>query len=62
MRIGKKNDAWASYEFTTADKTITVSGPEITFYVDYDDVDHPAVVKELRRMLALLNDAEEKKA
>ncbi len=41
--------------FSTIDKEIRVRGPGIDLRVDYDDVDHLDVRRQLRRMLEILN-------
>lgn len=47
------------------DKSFDIYNDKIVLSVDYDDVDHPAVLKEAKRVLKILNtheDLEEKYA
>lgn len=37
------------------DKNIAVIGPGLRFFVDFDDVDHPAVRRAVKEMLHQLN-------
>lgn len=43
-------------KYDRLDKRIQVDGPgDLTLYVDYDDVDHAQVLRDLRKAVALLN-------
>jgi hypothetical protein len=46
--------------FDSIDKSITIVGPEITIAVDYDDVNHPQVRKDIKKLVKILNENWEK--
>lgn len=42
--------------FTNIDKRVTIEGPDyLRIYVDFDDVNHAEVRKQIKQMIALLN-------
>jgi hypothetical protein len=40
---------------TSMDKRFVIQGPEITLYVDNDDVDQATVARESKKLVAILN-------
>lgn len=47
---------WKHDSFNTCDKEIRITGPaDISISIDYDDVDHPTVKREIRKLVRLLN-------
>ncbi len=39
------------------DKWIEIEGPDLSIRVDYDDVDHISVERNVKKMLKLLNES-----
>jgi hypothetical protein len=52
---------WTMDTPDTVDKSFFIHGPEISLEVDYDDVDHPRVLREAKRIVKLLNVADKPK-
>jgi hypothetical protein len=45
------------HKFTNIDKRVEVTGPDyLRFFVDFDDVNHAEVRKQIKKMVALLNE------
>ncbi len=43
--------------FSTIDKRVEITGPDgLRFFVDYDDVDHKTVRKQMAKLIGILND------
>ena len=43
--------------FTNADKTVEITGPDyLRIFVDFDDVNHAEVRKQIKQMVVILNE------
>ncbi len=52
---------WVSARFDASlDKWVEIEGPGLSIRVDYDDVDHNTVEKNVKKMLKILNENWEK--
>ena len=50
------NQTFRIEKHTSLDKRFAIEGPDITLYVDNDDVDQRVVARQAKRLVAILNE------